>query len=345
MPGGLALITIAVCTLFTTFTGGSGVTVVALGGLLYPMLREEGYPEAFSLGLVTATGSLGLLFPPSLPVILYSVVAGAREHNVPAADLYLAGLLPGLLMLALVAVYAVRIGIRLHVPRHRFATGELAASFWAAKWELALPAVVSALFITGLVSTVEAAAAALVYAVLVEAVIVPDRMTAPRIGGALMGSASLTGAVLVLLSAAMGVTSYIVDAQIANAIVEWVRTHIATQALFLLALNVLLVVAGAFLDEYSAIVVLAPLIASMGAAFDVHPVHLGVVFLSNFELGYLSPPVGLCLFLASSRFQKPLGEVVRAALPFALLMGLSVLIITYVPALSLGMLRLAGKGP
>jgi TRAP-type C4-dicarboxylate transport system permease large subunit len=143
----------------------------------------------------------------------------------------------------------------------------------------------------------------------------------------------------------MGVTSYIVDAQIANAIVEWVRTHIATQALFLLALNVLLVVAGAFLDEYSAIVVLAPLIASMGAAFDVHPVHLGVVFLSNFELGYLSPPVGLCLFLASSRFQKPLGEVVRAALPFALLMGLSVLIITYVPALSLGMLRLAGKGP
>jgi len=345
MPGGLALITIAVCTLFTTFTGGSGVTVVALGGLLYPMLREEGYPEAFALGLVTATGSLGLLFPPSLPVILYSVVAGAREHNVPAADLYLAGLLPGLVMLLLVAAYAVRTGIRLRVPRHRFATRELAASFWAAKWELALPVVVSALFVTGLTSTVEAAAAALVYAVLVESLIVPDRMPAPRVAGALMSSASLTGSVLVLLSAAMGITSYIVDAQIADAIVEWVRTHVATQALFLLTLNVLLVVAGALLDEYSAIVVLGPLVASMGAAFGVHPVHLGVVFLANLELGYLVPPVGLCLFLASSRFQKPLGVVARAAMPFTLLMGLSVLIITYLPVLSLGVLGLLRSPP
>jgi tripartite ATP-independent transporter DctM subunit len=343
MPGGLALITIAVCTLFTTFTGGSGVTVVALGGLTYPMLREEGYPESFSLGLVTATGSLGLLFPPSLPVILYSVVAGAREHNVPAQDLYLAGVLPGLVMVSLVAAYAVRMGIRLKIPRHPFSARELGASFWVAKWELALPAVAIVLFATGLTSVVETAAAALVYAVFVEVFVTRDMADGPKLSSALLHSCSLTGAVLILLAAAMGITSYIVDAQIADAFVTWVRTHVGSQGLFLLALNAMLVLAGALLDEYSAIVVLAPLVASMGAAFDVHPVHLGVVFLGNLELGYLVPPVGLCLFLASSRFGKSLAEVVRATTPFTLIMALAVLIITYVPALTVGVLALAGR--
>jgi C4-dicarboxylate transporter DctM subunit len=343
-PGGLALITIAVCTLFGTFTGGSGVTVVALGGLLYPMLRDEGYPEAFSLGLVTATGSLGLLFPPSLLVILYSVVAGARDHNVPADSLYLAGALPGVVMMSLVGAYAVRTGLRLGVPRHAFSTRELRFSFWSAKWELALPVLVATLFVTGLTTTVEAAAVAFVYALLVEAVIAPEPTSAPRLVGALLHSSSLTGSVLILLSAAMGITSYIVDAQIADAIVAWVRAHVASQALFLLALNALLVIAGALLDEFSAIVVLGPLVASMGATFDVHPVHLGVVFLANLELGYLVPPVGLCLFLASSRFGKPLGTVARATLPFTLLMATAVLIVTYVPALTLGVLALLGKG-
>ena len=342
MPGGLALITIAVCTLFTTFTGGSGVTVVALGGLLYPMLREEGYPEWFSLGLVTACGCLGLLFPPSLPVILYSVVAGAREHNVPANALYLAGALPGLLTVLLVAAYSVQVGVRAHVPRHSFAARELGRAFWNAKFELALPVLVSGLFLSGLASTVEAAAVAMVYAIVVEYLVhrpLPDKPAA----GALLESASLTGSVLMLLSAAMGITSYIVDAQIAEQIVAWVRAHVASQEVFLLALNGLLVVAGCLFDEYSAIVVLSPIIASMGEAFGVHPVHLGVIFLSNLAFGFLTPPVGLCLFLASSRFKRPLGEVVRATWPFTLIMALTVLLITYAPVLTVGVLELFGQ--
>jgi tripartite ATP-independent transporter DctM subunit len=246
-------------------------------------------------------------------------------------------------MLALVAGYAVRAGVRLGVPRHAFKAGELGAAFWAAKWELALPVVVSALFVSGLTSTVEAAAAALVYAVVVEALIVPERAARPQLQGALLHSCELTGSVLVLLSAAMGITSYIVDAQIADAIVAWVRAHVESQAVFLLALNALLVVAGALLDEYSAIVVLGPLVASMGAAYAVDPVHLGVVFLANLELGYLVPPIGLCLFLAASRFSKPLGRVARATLPFTLLMAVAVLIVTYAPALTVGVLTLAGR--
>lgn len=341
MPGGLALITIAVCTLFTTFTGGSGVTVVALGGLLYPMLRQEGYPEAFSLGLVTACGCLGLLFPPSLPVILYSVVAGAREHNVPANALYLAGALPGLLMVALVAAYSVQLGVRKRVPRHAFAARELGRAFWNAKFELALPVLVSGLFLSGLTSTVEAAAVAMVYAVVVE-YLVHDPLPDKPVAGALLESASLTGSVLMLLSAAMGITSYIVDAQIADQIVAWVKAQVSSQAVFLLALNGLLVVAGCLFDEYSAIVVLSPIVASMGAAFEVHPVHLGVIFLANLGLGFLTPPVGLSLFLASSRFKKPLGEVVRATIPFTLIMAFTVLVVTYAPVLTVGVLELFG---
>ncbi len=346
MPGGLAIITIAVGALFTTFTGGSGITVVALGGLTYPMLREEGYPEGFSLGLVTATGSLGLLFPPSLPVILYSVVAGARDHNVPVEDLYLAGMLPGLLMLALVASYAVRTGLRLRLPRYAFSLRELWAGFWAAKWELTAPLLAIGLFASGLTTIVETAAAVLVYAVLVESMVTRDLPPGPKLTEALLHSSALTGAVLILMSAAMGITSYIVDAQIADAFVGWVRTHIDSPAVFLLALNAMLILAGALLDEFSAIVVLAPLVASMGAAFAVNPVHLGVVFIGNLELGYLVPPVGLCLFLAASRFGKSLAEVVRATTPFTLLMGLAVLVITYVPILTVGVLKAFGRlGP
>jgi C4-dicarboxylate transporter, DctM subunit len=342
MPGGLALIAIAVCTLFTSFTGGSGLTVVALGGLIYPMLRAEGYPERFSLGLVTATGCLGLLFPPSLPVILYSVVAGARDHDVPANHLYLAGLLPGLLTMMLVAVYAVRTSARLAVERHPFVWRELLVAANAAKWELALPPMVIALFASGRTSMVETAASALAYAVLVEVVLTRDLADFRKLAGALLQSLLLTGSVLLLLSAAMGITSYLVDAEIVSASVDYVRAHVSSPAVFLLVLNGLLVLAGALLDEYSAIVVLGPLVAALGASFGIDPVHLGVVFLSNLQLGYIVPPIGLCLFLASSRFGKPLSEVVRATVPFVLVMAVAVLLITYAPVLTVGVLQALG---
>jgi tripartite ATP-independent transporter DctM subunit len=343
MPGGLAVIVTVVCALFTTFTGGSGITVIAVGGLVYPMLREDGYPEGFSLGLVTAAGSLGLLFPPSLPVILYSVVAGTRDQNVPADSLYLAGLLPGLLMVAMVAAYAVRKGHALGIARTAFSGREVLAATWAAKWELGLPLFVIVLFASGFASMVETAAAALVYAMAVECFVTRDLHPFRTLPDALLKSSVLTGSVLILLSAAMGITSYIVDAQIPDALVAWVKAHIESQVVFLLALNGLLIVVGCLVDIFSAIVVLAPLLVPMATAFGIHPVHLGVIFLSNLELGYLTPPVGLNLYLASSRFSKPLTEVTRHAFPFLLIMAVAVLLITYVPWMSLALPAAFGK--
>lgn len=343
MPGGLAVIVIAVCALFTTFTGGSGITVIAIGGLVYPMLREDGYPEGFSLGLVTGAGSLGLLFPPSLPVILYSVVAGTRDQNVPADSLYLAGLLPGTLMIAMVAAYAVRRGLVLRIPRQSFSAREVAAATWEAKWELAIPVFVVTLFLTGKASLVETAAAAFVFAMIVECFITRDLHVFRTLPRALVRASVLSGAVLILLSAAMGITSYIVDAQIPDTLVTWVKTHIESKWVFLLALNGLLILVGCLVDIFSAIVVLAPLLVPMATAFGVHPIHLGVIFLSNLELGYLTPPVGLNLFLSASRFNKPLTALFRYVIPFLLIMAVSVLLITYVPDLSLGILKLLGR--
>jgi len=343
LPGGLAVIVIAVCALFTTFTGGSGITVIAVGGLVLPMLRQDGYPEGFSLGLVTAAGSLGLLFPPSLPVILYSVVASTREHNVAADQLYLAGLLPGMLMVAMVAAYAVKQGLSLRLPRQPFVPREVATATWAAKWELAIPVFVASLFLSGTASMVETAAAALVFAIVVECFVTRDLHVFGTLPTALVKSSVLAGSVLILLSAAMGITSYIVDAQIPDALVTWVKTHIESRVVFLLALNLLLIVVGCLVDIFSAIVVLAPLVVPMATAFGVHPVHLGVIFLANLEVGYLTPPVGLNLFLAASRFGKPLTTVVRTVLPFLLILLVSVLLITYLPALSLGVLELLGR--
>ncbi|MEO6326273.1 MAG: TRAP transporter large permease subunit, partial [Thermoanaerobaculia bacterium] len=308
-PGGLAVMVAAVCALFTTFTGGSGVTIIALGGLVYPMLRDDDYPEGFSLGLVTASGSLGLLFPPSLPVILYSVVAG-----VPAGDLYLAGLLPGLLLVVLVAAYGIRVGRRLKtqgkVPQ-RFSWREVLASAWLAKWELALPLVVIVLFASGRASMVEASAAACVYAAIVECFVMRDIHPTRQLPGVVLKAASLMGAVLLLLSVAMGLTSYLVDAQIPAALLAYIKTHIGSKIVFLLILNVFLLVLGSVLEIYSAIIILAPLVAPMGRAFGIDPVHLGVIFLANLELGFLFPPLGLNLFLSSSRFGKPLPQLYR----------------------------------
>ncbi len=343
MPGGLAVIVIAVCALFTTFTGGSGITVIAIGGLVLPMLVKDGYPEGFSLGLVTAAGSLGLLFPPSLPVILYSVVASVGETSVPADSLYLAGLVPGLLLVVLAAAYGIYTGTRVSAGRQAFSWKEAVAATWDAKWELGLPIFVVGLFASGTASMVETAAAAVAYAVIVECFITRDIRFFTGLPGVLLRSASLMGAVLILLSIAMGLTSYLVDAQIPAFLLEWVKTHIHSQVAFLLALNVLLLVLGSVLEIYSAIIILAPLVVPMGNAFGVDPVHLGVIFLANLELGFLFPPMGLNLFLSSSRFGMPLPKLYRHVVPFLVILGVDVLLITYIPWMSLGILRLLGR--
>ena len=338
MPGGVAVLVAAVCALFTTFTGGSGVTIMALGGLLLPILLKDGYKEGFSLGLVTASGSLGLLLPPSLPVILYAVVA-----NIPADSLYLAGLLPGLLLILIVAGYGMFVGRHLTAHRQAFQLREAIAAGWGAKWELSVPLVVIGLFMSGLTTMVEAAAVAFAYAMVVECFITRDIHWFRELPRVLVKASVLCGAVLILLSSALGLTSWLVDAQIPDQLLTFVRTHIHSQAVFLLVLNLVLLVLGSVLEIYSAIVILAPLVAPIGAAFGVDPVHLGVVFLANLELGFLFPPAGLNLFLSSSRFGKPLPELYRHVVPFLVILGIGTLAITYAPQLTVGVLHLLGK--
>ena len=343
MPGGIAVMVAAVCALFTTFTGGSGVTIIALGGLVYPILRKDGYSESFSLGLVTASGSLGLLFPPSLPVVLYSVVASSREQVVPLDQLYVAGLLPGMLLVVVTAIWGIIVGRHVERNRQPFSWREAALATWQAKWELALPFVIIGLFASGFLTMLETAAAALAYAVIVECFITRDLHIFKTLPEVLLKAAGLMGAVLILLSIAMGLTNYLVDAQLPDQMLGWVQSHIHSQAMFLLALNVFLLVVGSVVEIYAAIVILAPLIVPMGTAFEVNPIHLGVIFLANLELGFLFPPVGLNLFLSSSRFGKPLTQLYRCVVPFLIILAIGVLLVTYIPSMSLGLLHLLGK--
>ncbi len=331
MPGGVAVMATFVCALFTTFTGASGVTILALGGLLLPSLLEDKYPEDFSVGLVTAAGSLGLLFPPSLPVILYGVVAQA-----PIERLFLGGLLPGLLMIVLVAAYGVVVGVRAGAPRQRFRGREALSALWAAKWDLGLPTLVVVAVASGFATIVEAAALAAAYAIVVELAIFRSIHPLRDLPRVLVHAASLVGSVLILLGTALGVTSWFVDAEIPTRLVEWMTAHVHSPALFLLMLNAVLLVLGSVLEIYSAIVVLAPLVAPLGEAYGIEPIHLGVVFLANLELGFLFPPMGLNLFLSASRFGKPLPYVYKKAFPFLVIMSAGVLAITYLPAITTG---------
>ncbi len=338
IPGGVAVLVAAVCALFTALTGGSGVTIIALGGLVYPILLNDGYSEKFSLGLVTAAGSLGLLFPPCLAVVLYSVVS-----NTPADQLFIAGMAPGMLLLILVAIYGISVGLKSGIERQPFKWRDVLAAGRIAKWDLSIPAAMAVLFGAGLASLLETSAFACAYTIVIACLIHRDLDPIKQLPATLVRAAALVGAVLIILSCAMGLTSYLVDAQIPDKLLQIVRDRIHSPLLFLLALNVVLLVLGSILEIFSAIIVLAPLVIPLGAAFGVHPVHLGVIFLANIELGFLFPPVGLNLLLSSSRFGQPMTVLYRDVVPFLVILGLGVLLITYVPALSEGVLRLLGR--
>ncbi|SPJ15791.1 TRAP dicarboxylate transporter, DctM subunit (fragment) [Syntrophobacter sp. SbD2] len=337
IPGGVAVLVGAVCALFTALTGGSGVTIIALGGIVYPILLNDGYPEKFSLGLVTAAGSLGLLFPPCLAVVLYSVVS-----NTPADQLFIAGMAPGMLLLTLVSVYGISVGLKSGIARQPFKWRELLAAARIAKWDLSIPVAMVILFGTGLASLLETSAFACAYTIVISCFIHRD-LSMKQLPVTLVKASALVGAVLILLSCAMGLTSYLVDAQIPDRLLDIVRERIHSPLLFLLTLNVVLLVLGSVLEIFSAIIVLTPLVIPLGVAFGVHPVHLGVIFLANMELGFLFPPVGLNLLLSSSRFGQPMIVLYRDIIPFLVILVLGVLLITYVPALSVGVLRLMGR--
>ncbi|HTI39893.1 MAG TPA: TRAP transporter large permease subunit [Vicinamibacterales bacterium] len=339
IPGGTPVIAAALCAFFTAFTGGSGVTILALGGLLLPALLADGYRDRFSLGLITAAGSLGLLFPPALPLILYGIVA-----NVAIEDLFVAGLVPGLLMLGLMAALGVREGLVTGAGRTPFRWADAGAALWVAKWELLLPIVILGSLLGGLATVVESAALAALYAFVVQRFIHRDLANVKAIMRSVGDCTALVGGVLIILAVAVGLTNYMVDAQVPDRMVAWAEGHIHSPFLFLLTLNGVLLIVGCLMDIFSAIVVVVPLIVPIAAVFDVAPVHLGIIFIANLELGYLTPPVGLNLFLSAYRFQRPVMQVARAVLPMLLILGVGVLLITYFPWMTMGVLRLFRGG-
>jgi len=309
LPGGLAVIALVVCSVFTAFTGASGVTIFALGGLLFPAMLKDRYPEQFSLGLITTSGSLGLLFPPSLPLILYGVIAETRIDH-----LFLAGILPGLLMLTLLAAYSIKKG--------------------AAAWELPLPVIVLGGIYGGFFVVGEAAAVTALYVLIVEVCVHRD-ITPARLPGIVVRSMALFGGIFVVLAASMASTSFLIDQEIPARLFAVIREHISSKYTFLLLLNIFLLMVGALLDIFSALVLVVPLIVPIAQGYGVDLTHLGIIFLTNLQIGYCTPPVGLDLFLASYRFERPIAELYTATLPFLAILLVTLGIITYFPLLSL----------
>jgi C4-dicarboxylate transporter DctM subunit len=329
MPGGLAMVCLMASAFFTTFTGGSGITIVAIGGLLYPALVQDGYEENFSLGLVTTGGSLGLLFPPSVPMIIYGVVAGIMIEK-----LFLAGLIPGIITVAALALYSSMTGIKHKMPRTAFNRTEAIKTLWEAKWEAFLPVALLGGMYSGFLRIHEAAAFTAIYTLVIEVWIYRDvsfRKDLPRI---IRESMTLVGAILAILATAIGFTAFLIQARVPMIILDAMEGLITSQVMFLIALNVFLIGVGMLMDIFSAIVVVVPLIVPIALRFGVDPYHLGIVFLLNLEIGYMTPPVGLNLFISSFRFNKPITQLYRSVLPFIGLLGVALIIVTYIPALS-----------
>ena len=332
MPAGLAVVSLAACAFFTAFTGASGVTIIALGALLFPALQQAGYPEKFNLGLVTSAGSLGLLFAPSLPLILYGIVA-----EIPIEDLFLAGILPGFLMILLLSGYSIWKNRALRVPLSDFSWKEVRSAVREAIWEIPLPIVVLGGIYSGYFAISEAAAVTALYVLIVDVVILRE-IPLRKLPAIMRESMVLVGGILVILGMSLASTNYMIDAQVPQKLLALVSELVTSELTFLLLLLGFLLVLGAILDIFSAIVLVVPLILPVALQFGVDPVHLGIVFLATMQLGYITPPVGLNLFIASYRFDRPVVELYLSTLPFFIFLLISVTIIAFWPGLSLALL-------
>lgn len=343
--GGPAIVTVLGCAFFTSFTGASGVTILALGGLLLPMLLAAGYSERATLGLLTGSGGLGLLFPPSLPLILYAIVASSNSKGggVTIEKMFLGGLGPGVLLVIMAVWLGMRLGPKQRATRQSFNAKEAGQAIWAAKWELLLPVVALVALFGGFATPVEAAAVTAFYAFAVETFLMRDFKGPREIGRVMAECGLLVGGVLLILGVALGFTNYLIDAQIPIRTVEWVTTAVKSKYAFLLALNVCLLLVGCFMDMYSAIVVVVPIIVPLGIAYGIDPIHLGIIFLANLELGLLTPTAGINIFLSSYRFGKPVLQVSRAVIPMQCILIIGLLLITYIPALTTFLPRWLGK--
>jgi C4-dicarboxylate transporter DctM subunit len=335
LPGGLAIAALITCAVFTAFTGASGVTIVALGGLLYPILVKEKYPERFSLGLMTTSGSLGLLFPPSLPIILYGIIA-----EVSIDKLFIAGLLPGIVLVVLLSLYAVRIANRTHVARHKFEWGPAVKAVKDAAWEIPLPFLLLGGLYGGYFTATEAAAITAFYVFVVEVFIYRDLKIFTDVPRVMKESMLLVGAILIIVGCALSLTGYLIDQQVTQKLFELIQGIISSKWVFLIALNLFLLVVGMMMDIFSAIIVVVPLVLPIARYYGVDPIHLGVIFLANLEIGYLTPPFGLNLFISSFRFEKSYVQVFRSVVVFIGLLIVALMVITYVPGLSLWLVEL-----
>jgi C4-dicarboxylate transporter DctM subunit len=333
LRGGAAIVTVLACTFFTSFTGASGVTILALGGLVMPLLLSSGYASKPALGLVTAAGLPGTLLMPSLPLILYAIVAG-----VTIRDMFVGGLLPALLMVGIVSAWGVLLRPRRREEPRPFDAAKARAALANAKWELGLPLAPVVALVSGLATPVEAAALTALLAFAVTTLLHRDLNIARDVPRVIAECGLIVGGMLLILGVVLGLTDYLVDAQVPDRLIAWVAGTVGSRVVFLLALNAFLLLAGCVMEIYPAILVLAPLVTQIGAGFGVHPVHLGAIFLANMELGYLTPLVGLNLFFASYRFGKPITEIFRAVLPLFLALGAGVLVVTYMPWLSTALL-------
>lgn len=329
LPGGLAIVALCTTALFTAFTGASGVTIIALGGLLYPMLTKQGYPEKFNLGLLTTTGSLGLLFPPSLPIILYALVA-----KISIDKLFMAGLLPGALLIVVLSIYAFYTAKKAGVKNIPFSWKELKTSVRAAVWEIPLPFLIIGGIYQGLFTASEAASVMAAYVIITEVFIYKDLHPVRDVPRVAIKSMLLVGAIFMVLGTALGFTNYLIDAQIPSKIFAWLHAYVDSKVLFLILLNAFLLVIN-MIEIFSAIIIVVPIIVPVAAQYGIDPVHLGIIFLLNLEIGYMLPPLGLNLFLSSSRFRRKLPTLYRAIVPFLLILLVMLALVTYVPGISL----------
>ena len=330
MPGGVAIVTLFICAFFTAFTGASGVTIIALGGLLYPILIEEGYSEKFSLGLITTCGSLGLLFPPSLPIILYGIIA-----KVDIDQLFLAGFIPGIILMMILGAYSLFEARKITVSQYKFSFSELKSSLWGARYEVPLPIFVLAGIYGGYITATEASALSAMYVLVVNCFLTKDISLTKELPKVIVDSLTLVGAILLILCCALGLTNYLVDEEIPMKILKLMESFITNKYLFLFVLNIFLLIVGCLMDIFSAIIVVVPLILPMAEKFGVNPLHLAVIFLTNLEIGYITPPVGINLFISSFRFNKSVMELYKVSVPYLILMSVALILITYIPWLTL----------
>lgn len=336
-PGGLAIVSLITCAFFTAFTGASGITIIALGGLLLPSLLKERYPERFSLGLITTSGSLGLLFPPSLPLIIYGIVAKTSIDK-----LFLAGIMPGIFLVILLSLFSMFKGLTAQVPRSNFSAVEVGGALKGAIWELPLPVIVLGGVYSGYIAISEAAAITAFYVLIIEVFIQRD-IKIKELFSIMQQSMVLVGSILIILGCALAFTNYLIDAEIPMKMLSFFKAHITSKILFLILLNIFLLIVGCMMDIFSALIVVVPLVVPIAQAYGINLLHLGIIFLTNLEIGYSTPPIGINLFISSLFFERPVLKLYVASLPFLAILLFALIVITYVPDLSLFLVKMVIK--